>query len=66
MVTLQADLASYKCAVDMIDGALEWPDVKVFKHTLNIPCIAHYGHRNWVSNKSWGPKFRINFVFSPH
>ena len=32
---MEANLARYKCAMDMVDSALEKTDVKVVNHTAN-------------------------------
>ena len=56
--TLEADLARYKCAMNMVDSALEWSDVKVFKHTKTYR-VLH------TANKSWGSKLPVSSGTSP-
>ena len=50
---MEADLARYKCAMNMVDGAMERSDVKVFKHTKTYR-VLH------TANKSWGSKVPVN------
>ena len=50
---MEADLARYKCAMNMVDGALERSDVKVFKHTKTYR-VLH------TANKSWGSKLPVS------
>ena len=55
---MEADLARYKCAMNMVDGALERSDVKVFKHTKTYR-VLH------TANKSWGSKLPVSSGTSP-
>ena len=50
---MEADLARYKCAMNMVDGALDRSDVKVFEHTKTYR-VLH------TANKSWGSKLPVS------